>query len=111
MPGNHEAFKATAERMVYGAIIFATAKLVDKGYMTFDMQAYVAAGAVTFIGGAYAWWKNRPAALIDRAASQLPPSATLVIATPVTASAKDKEQAHEIAASAGEKVEAKVVPS
>lgn len=97
-----------SERVLYGAIIFATAKLVEKGYISSDMQAYVAAGLVTFVGGAWAWWQNRPARLMDRAASQIPNNSKLVITTNAAASEEDKYAAHDLARSAGDKVVARI---
>lgn len=97
-----------SERVLYGAIIFATAKLVEKGYMSSDMQAYVAAGLVTVVGGAWGWWQNRPGRLMDRAATQIPPNTTLQITTDVNASRQDKDAADDLARSAGDKVVAKV---
>jgi len=105
---SNEMSKGIGERVVYGAVVFATAKLVDKQYMTADMQAYVAAGAVTFIGGFYGWWQNRPGRLLDRAAMQVPESSKLVITTKLDAPKQDIDAAHDLAKSAGEKVTAKV---
>lgn len=110
MSNNNEMAKGVAERWIYGGIIVLTSKFVDKGYITSDMAAYIAGGGVAAVGGIYAWWKNRPGALMNRAASQIPSNATLVVAVPVTASAQDKDAAQELAASAGEKVVAKIQP-
>lgn len=97
-----------SERVLYGAIIFATAKLVQNGYISADTQAYVAAGLVTFAGGAWAWWQGRPGRLMDRAAAQIPDSAKLVVTIDDRASAMEKDAVHDIARSAGDKVVAKV---
>lgn len=97
-----------SERIAYGAIIAATGKLVEKGYMTADMQVYVAGGGVAAFGALYAWYNNRPGRLLDRAAAQLPPSAQLVIATSPDAPRQEKDAAHELASAAGAKVVAKV---
>lgn len=92
------------ERVLYGAVIFSTAKLVQNNYITADLQAYLAAGAVTFGGGAWAWWNNRPARVIDRAAAQLPDKAKLVIETAPDASYKDKVIVEELVQATSEKV-------
>jgi len=97
-----------AERVLYGAVVAATAKLVERGYMTADMQMYVAGGAITAFGGVWAWWQNRPGRLMDRAAAQMPPNAKLVITTEPGARRQEKDAAHELAASAGANVVAKV---
>ena len=97
-----------AERVLYGAVIAGSAKLVEKGYMTPDMQVYVAGGAVAAFGSLWAWWRNRPGSLMDRAAAQMPPNSKLVITTTPAASAQDKDAAHDLARSAGENVVAKV---
>lgn len=107
MPNTDMATGIT-ERMIYGAIIAGTAKLVGNGYMTADMQMYVAGGGVAAFGSVYAWWNNRPGRLLDRAAAQLPPSAQLVIATTLDAPRQEKDAANELASAAGDKVVAKV---
>ncbi len=96
------------ERVIYGAIIATTAKLVEKGYLTSDMQVYIAGGGVAAIGSVWAWWNNRPARLMDRAAAQLPDNSKLVITTPVAAPAHEKDAADELANSAGATVISKV---
>lgn len=93
-----------SERVLYGAVIFATAKLVQNNYITADMQAYIAAGIVTFGGGAVAWWQNRPARIIDRAAAQLPDKTKLVIETAPDAPSKVKDIVHELVQATSEKV-------
>lgn len=105
---NTEITVGIFERIVYGAIIAATAKLVEKGYMTSDMAAYVAGGGMAALGSVWAWWQNRPGRLLDRAAAQIPVNGKLVITVPVHASAQDKDAAHDLARSAGENVVAKV---
>lgn len=107
---NNEIAKGMGERVVYGVVIFATTHLVEKGYITAEMAAYVAGGAVTFVGGAYAWWNNRPGRLMDRAASQIPEASKLVIITEQDASRQDKDAAHDLAAASGPKVVAKIQP-
>ncbi len=96
------------ERLLYGAIIATTAKLVEKGYMTTDMQVYVAGGGVAAFGAMYAWYNNRPGRLLDRAAAAIPESAKLAITVPQDAPKQEKDAAHELSRSAGDKVIAKV---
>lgn len=57
------------ERIVYAVAMAVLTKLVAKGYIDQDMAAYLAAGVVTFVGGAWAWWINRPKALAIAAAN------------------------------------------
>lgn len=95
------------ERLVYGAVIAATAKMVEKGYITTDMQLYIAGGGVAAFGALYAWWNNRPGRLLDRAAAQLPVNAKLVITAAPDASRLEKDEVHILARAAGEKVVSK----
>ena len=106
MPSN-EMTTGVAERVIYGAVIAVTAKLVEKGFMTADMQMYLAGGAVAALGSLWAWWQSRPGRLMDRAAAQMPPNAKLVIETKPEASRQERDAAHDLARSAGEKVVAK----
>ncbi len=108
MPSN-DVMMGMAERVVYGAVIAGTAKMVEKGYMTTDMQLYVAGGGVAAFGALYAFWNNRPGRLMDRAAAQMPDNSKLVITTDQNASRQDKDAAHDLARSAGENVVAKVI--
>lgn len=66
---NKEQKAGIVERLVYAAAMAVLTKLVAKGYIDQDMAAYVAAGAVTAVGGAWAWWINRPKALVQSAAA------------------------------------------
>lgn len=93
-----------SERVLYGAVIFSTAKLVQNNYITADMQAYIAAGVVTLGGGTWAWWNNRPARVIDRAAAQLPEKAKLVIETAPDASLEDKVIVKDLVQATSDKV-------
>lgn len=96
------------ERVLYGVLLGGAMKAVEKGWISADMAPYIAGGALTLIGGAWAWWLNRPGRLMDAAAAQMPPNAKLTITMPVHASAQDKDAAHDLARSAGENVVAKV---
>lgn len=60
---------ALIERALYGVALAFAMKLVGWGVLSADMAPYVAGGAVTAIGGAYAWWINRPKAIVQAAAN------------------------------------------
>lgn len=55
------------ERVIYGAILAALMKLVAKGWLSADMAPYLAGGAVMALGGLYAFWINRPKAIVQAA--------------------------------------------
>lgn len=97
------------ERVLYSLILAAAMELVKRGYMSPDMATYVAAGGVGAIGSAYAWWINRPTALLNAASAQLPKNASLVITTPPDASRADKVEAAALASAANEKVTSKTM--
>lgn len=96
-----------AERMLYGAITFLAARAASRGWIDPSMVEYVAAGAVMLVGSAWAWWINRPSALLSAAGNQLPKNAELVITTTPQASYDERKVAHELANAASEKVIAK----
>lgn len=72
------------ERVIYGVILGVLMKMVAAGWLTADMAPYLAAAAVSAMGGAYALWINRPKAIVQSAAA-LP--ATTVVTTPDLAAA------------------------
>jgi hypothetical protein len=39
------------------------------------MAPYVAAGGVTLVGGAHAWWHNWPVSVLSRAGNAIPKNA------------------------------------
>lgn len=96
-----------AERVLYGVLIGLFAKGVAWGWYDADMAAYLASGGVMFVGGAYAWWINRPVALLNAATNVVPDSSRLVIETPKTAPAEQKAAAQALATAANDKVTAK----
>lgn len=61
------------ERVIYGVAMAVLMKLVAAGWLTADMAPYVAGGIVTAVGGAYAWWINRPKAILQSAAALVDP--------------------------------------
>lgn len=68
-----------AERVLYGVILGFMMSLVRKGYIEADMAPYIATGVVGLVGGAWAWWINRPKAIAQSAAA-IP--GTTVVTTP-----------------------------
>lgn len=77
-----------AERIIYGLAMGVLMKLVAAGYLDADMAPYVAGGIVTLVGGVWAWWINRPKALLQSAASV---PGTTVVTTPDLAKATPNE--------------------
>jgi hypothetical protein len=96
------------ERLMYGAILALAMKFVGWGWLDPDMAPYIAAGGVGLAGGAWAWWINRPGALLTAAGNQLPQSAHLAITTSPSASALEKTEVRDLANSASDKVVAKI---
>lgn len=95
------------ERFLYGLLNFFAVRAALRGWIDPAMAEYVASGGVMLIGGAYAWWINRPNKLLNAAANNLPKNAELVITTKPQASPVEKAEAHALAASSSEKVTAK----
>lgn len=79
----NDQVKGIIERVAYGLIMLILGKLVARGVIDGDMAAYIAGGAVTAIGGAYAWWVNRPKAIVQSAAA-LPGTTVLTTHTLAT---------------------------
>lgn len=96
-----------AERMLYGVITFLAARAASRGWIDPSMVEYVAAGGVMLAGSAWAWWINRPTALLNAAGDSIPKNAELVIAPTAQATYAEKVEAHELAASASDKVVAR----
>ena len=55
------------ERVLYGVILGLCMKLVKSGWLDADMAPYFAAGIVSAAGGVYAFWVNRPKAIVQSA--------------------------------------------
>lgn len=91
MQPNKDQTTGVIERLAYGAILAVMMKLVQKGYIDADMAAYIAGGLVASAGALYAWWINRPKALLQSAASVPNPGSptglTQIIASPELAAA------------------------
>lgn len=64
---NKDQTTGVAERVLYAIILAGAMKLVERSWITPDMAIYLAAGGVTALGGAWAWWINRPSALLSSA--------------------------------------------
>lgn len=79
------------ERIAYGLILAVMMKMVQRGYMTADEAPYYAAGIVGGAGSAYAWWINRPKAILQAAGSipdpNSPTGLTQIVTTPELAQA------------------------
>lgn len=104
---NKDQTTGVAERVLYGILMAAFAKGVERGWYDAEMAGYLTAGALTLIGGAYAWWINRPTALLNAAGNQIPAGAKLVIETKRGAPEDDKAAAAALASAANNKVVAK----
>lgn len=74
------------ERLAYGFILALMMKLVQRGYIDADMAAYIAGGAVAAAGSVWAWWINRPKAILIAAANVPDPTSptgkTQIITSP-----------------------------
>jgi len=57
------------QRIVYAAVMFLAMKAVARGYIDADMAAYIAVGIAGAADTAYAWWTNRPKAIVQAAAN------------------------------------------
>lgn len=77
-----------AERVIYGIAMALGMKFVAWGYIEADMAPYFAAGAVSGIGSAYAWWINRPKAIVQAAANL--PGTTVVTTADLSAATPDQ---------------------
>lgn len=75
-----------AERVLYGALLWLAMKCVQLGWFDADTAAYIAAGGVTLAGSAWAWWTNRPAALV-KSVSAMPAVKAIAVSDPALARA------------------------
>lgn len=67
---NKDQGTGIAERLLYGVVVYLTAIGVKKGWYDGETAAWLTSGVVSLVGGAYAWFINRPAALAASAATQ-----------------------------------------
>ena len=95
------------ERFSYGLVLAVAMKFVAWGWLSADMAPYVAGGVVGAAGAAYAWWINRPVALMNSAADQLPRNTMLVVTPTPNASSLDRAEANALAEASSAKVIAK----
>jgi len=61
------------ERILYGLAMLALMKAVGWGWITSAEAPYYAAGIVTAVGSVWAWWINRPKAIMQSAAAIVDP--------------------------------------
>jgi hypothetical protein len=104
---NKDQGNGIIERAIYSAVIFLVAKYGGKFGLTGDDGAWLAGGIVLFAGGTWAWIHNRPVSILNRAAEAIPAQSTLVIETPIGASAAERNEAQKLANAASDKVIAK----
>lgn len=84
---NKDQTTGVAERILYGVAMGVLAKLVARGYIDEDMAAYIAAGFVSAVGAGWAWWINRPKALVQAAAAV--PGTTVITQPALAASTSE----------------------
>lgn len=94
------------ERVIYGAILFLVMKFGGKFGLSSDDAAWIAGGGVALAGGAYAWYHNRPVAVMNRAGNAIPNNTELVIVPTAAATRSEKHEANELAKASSEKVTA-----
>lgn len=95
------------ERILYGIFFAITIKFSEWGWMTPDMAAYVALGAVSGAGAIYAWIINSPSWLAWSASHAAPKNSTLVITPTPAATRVEKAEMQAMADASGDKVIAK----
>jgi len=64
---NKSQVSGISERLVYGVAVAIAGLGVKWGWYDNEMAAYVAGGLVAAAGGIWAWWINRPQALMKAA--------------------------------------------
>lgn len=90
------------ERVLYGIGMFIAMKLVGLGVLDADSAPWFAGGIVTLIGGAYAWWVNRPQALMVAATAANSPQTVMAAAAAVAPTGTTIVTSPEIAAATPE---------
>lgn len=106
---NKDQTKGMGERILYALLFWLGMRAVGAGLITPEMVPYIAdAGGIilTAVGAVYAWWINRPTALLNASADNLPKNAQLVITTTDAASGVEKAEAKAMAKAANDKVSA-----
>lgn len=104
---NKDQGSGIIERVVYGAVSFMVLRYGGKLGLTPDDAAWLAGGAIALFGGAWAWWHNRPVAVLNRAGEAIPKDAKLVIDIPPHVSTAERNEAEKLANMASEKVVAR----
>lgn len=104
---NKDQTTGVFERVTYSVLLWIAMKFVAMGYIDPDMAGYIAAGGLALVSSSYAWWINRPSALLTAAGNQLPKNSALVITTTTAASHAEKVEAHALADQASDRVVAK----
>jgi len=92
------------ERVIYGAILFLVMKFGARFGLSSEDAAWIAGGGVALAGGAYAWYHNRPVAVMNRAGNAIPENTKLVIIPTAAASHDEKQEAKELAKASSDKV-------
>lgn len=105
---NSDQAKAMFERILYGVLMFGLMKLVAKGYISADDAGWIAGGIVSGLGAVWAWWKSRPATLLNRAQTVLPTDTKLDVVPAPAASVADLNRIASITNAANENVTAKL---
>lgn len=108
MAVNKDQASGIFERLIYSGVLFVAMQAVARGWITADMAPYIATGAVAAAGSAYAWWHNRPVAVINRAGDAVPEGTKIVMVTPPTASQAVKDEVHALNAATNNTVSAQV---
>lgn len=104
---NTDRVTGILERIIYGLLLGVAMKFVAWGWLDAEMAPYIAAGGVGFVGAAWAWWINRPSALMTAAGNQLPENSKLVIQSTPAASSVERQEARDLANASSAKVTAK----
>ena len=96
------------ERLVYGVVAFLIGRYGEKLGLSQADSAWLAGGLITLVGGARAWYVNRPEKILDSAAAQIPNNAKLVVQISPNSSSTDQKAVQDLGAATGPKVEAKI---
>lgn len=104
---NKDQGSGVIERAIYSAILFVALKYGSYLGLSGDDAAWIAAGGMLLTSGAWAWWHNRPAAVLKRGADALPNNTKLVLATLPHATDAEKAKVFALGEAAGPKVVAR----
>lgn len=101
---NKDQGSGVIERFIYGAVVFLVMRYGAKFGISGDAADWFAGGAVAAVGGAWAWWKNRPVSVLNRAGAAIPENTKLVIVPTAEATHVERREAVELANAASDKV-------